>query len=93
MDKGQSITVRGPESVTITNVDNTPAFDYDIPTLQADFTLDSTGKTKVKLDFVSSGNVTWTTDDCWAGSVVWSAGLESWSCDFACGFSVQTTGD
>ncbi|KUJ09374.1 uncharacterized protein LY89DRAFT_690407 [Mollisia scopiformis] len=86
MDKGQSITIQSPASaITITNVDNAPVFDYDSSELNASITDPATGTTKVKLDFVlQSGNVTWTTDDCYAGSVVFSAGLESWSCDFPC---------
>ena len=83
MDKGQSITVTGPPTVTITNVDNAPVFTYDIPELQAPIADPSNGLTKVQLKF-ESGNNTWTTDDCGAGNVIFSAGRESWSCDFVC---------
>ncbi|KAE8454586.1 hypothetical protein EG329_000209 [Mollisiaceae sp. DMI_Dod_QoI] len=86
MDKGQSITIQSPASaITITNVDNAPVFDYDIPELKASISDPATGQTQVKLEFVlANGNHTWSTDDCYAGSVVFSAGLESWSCDFPC---------
>ncbi|KAF8858836.1 hypothetical protein BDZ45DRAFT_387410 [Acephala macrosclerotiorum] len=86
MDKGQSITVQSPASaITITNVDNKPVFDYDSQELNASITDPATGQTKVTLSFVvASGNNTWTTDDCYASNVVFSAGLEGWSCDFPC---------
>ena len=81
MDKGQSITVSG---ITITNVDNAPVFDYDVPELRAPLDDPANGVTKVQLEF-QLGSTKWTTDDCGAGNVIWSAGRESWSCDFACG--------
>ena len=91
MDKGDSITVPGPIAITITNVDNTPVFNYDVPELQApvsDYN-PTFGDTKVQLDFaIPDGNVTWSTDDCWPGNVIMSGGVESWSCDFPCSISV-----
>jgi len=86
MDKGQSITIPSPASaITITNVDNAPVFEYDTPELNASITDPATGQTKVKLDFVlQNGNVTWTTEDCNSVSVVFTAGLEGWTCDFPC---------
>jgi len=86
MDKGQSITIQSSASaLTITNVDNAPVFDYNDPLLNASISDPATGQTKVRLEFsLESGNHTWSTDDCYAGSVVFSAGLESWSCDFPC---------
>jgi hypothetical protein len=84
MDKGQSMTVSGPSStITITNVDNAPVFDYNIPDLQAPLDDPANGITKVQLNF-QYGSANWTTADCGAGNVIWSAGRESWSCDFAC---------
>jgi hypothetical protein len=86
MDKGQSITVSWPaQAITITNIDNAPVFDYDVPEVRAPITDPNTGKTKVKLQFESKdANVKWTSDDCGAGNVVLSGGRESWSCDFPC---------
>lgn len=86
MDKGQSITIQSPASaITITNVDNKPILDYDSQELNASFSDPATGQTKVKLSFVmASGNHTWTTDDCYGANVIFSAGLEGWSCDFPC---------
>jgi len=81
MDKGQSITVNG---ITITNVDNAPVFDYDVPELVAPLADPANGITKVELQF-EMGSTNWTTADCGAGNVIFSAGRESWSCDFACG--------
>ena len=83
MDKGQSITVNG---ITITNVDNAPIFDYDVPELRAPIADPANGVTKVQLDF-EMGSTKWTTDDCSPGNVIFSAGRESWSCDFPCGSS------
>jgi hypothetical protein len=95
MLKGQSITVstQSIPSITITNVDNAPVFDYDVPALKAQITElgDTLGKTKVQLKFEMGGgsgaNSSWTTDDCYAMDVVMSAGRESWSCDFPCDLS------
>ena len=84
MDKGQSMTVSGPSStITITNVNNAPAFNYDVPELQAPLDDPANGITKVQLNF-QYGSTNWTTADCWPGNVIFSAGRESWSCDFAC---------
>ena len=91
MDKGQSITVtNAPQPITITNVDNAPVFDYsDTTSIIAPIADPNTGKTKVKLQFdIPDANLTWTTDDCYAGDVVLSGGRESWSCDFPCSYSV-----
>ena len=89
MDKGQSITVTGPpQPITITNVDNAPVFNYDVPELRAPISDPTTGLTKVQLQFqIPDANLTWTTDDCGPGSVVFSGGRESWSCDFPCTIS------
>lgn len=83
MDKGDSITVKGlAQDITITNVDNAPVFNYDIPALKAP--LDTTGAfTKVKLNF-QMGDVKWDTSACGADNVAFTAGRESWSCNFAC---------
>lgn len=83
MDKGQSVTVNG---ITITNKDNAPVFDYDVQELRAPLSDPANGVTKVELDFVM-GDTKWTTADCWAGNIIFSAGRESWSCDFPCGSS------
>jgi len=84
MDKGDSITVNGPPDITITNVDNAPVFNYDIPVLKEPLNNPDT-LTKVKLQFeIKDTNVKWDTDDCWASSVVYSGAWESWSCDFSC---------
>ena len=77
------MTVTGPPTVTVSNVDNAPVFTYDVPELQAPLDDPSNGFTKVELHF-SSGGTNWTTSDCSAGNVIFSAGRESWSCDFAC---------
>jgi len=86
MDKGQSITVTGvPQAITITNVDNAAVFDYDVPELRAPITDPDNGLTKVQLDFeIKDAGLKWSTDDCYAGSVIFSGGWESWSCDYAC---------
>ncbi|KAF4630309.1 hypothetical protein G7Y89_g7839 [Cudoniella acicularis] len=85
MDKGQSITVSGQmQPITITNVDNAAAFDYDVPDLVANWADPYEGLTKVQLQFDQPGaNYSWTTSDCWAGTVV-NSGRDSWSCDFPC---------
>lgn len=77
------MTVTGPPTVTVTNVDNAPAFAYDVPTLQLPLDAPGAGATKVQLKF-ESGNSSWGVADCWPGNVIFSAGWESWSCDFAC---------
>lgn len=86
MDKGQSITVTGPIPITITNIDNVPVFDYDVEALNQSWSDPSVGSTKVELNFSVQGGGNWTTEtgSCAPGSVVWSAGIESWSCDFPC---------
>jgi hypothetical protein len=86
MDKGDSITIPSPASnITVTNVDNAPVFDYDTQVINASITDPATGQTKVRLDFaLQSGNVTWSTDDCDSVSVVFTAGLEGWTCNFPC---------
>jgi len=87
MDKGQSITIKDgvPQPITITNVDNAPVFDYDIEDLKAPLDNPDPGLTKVQLTFeIEEAGLKWTTKDCWAGSVIFSAGWESWSCDYAC---------
>jgi hypothetical protein len=87
MGKGDSITVTQgvPHPITITNVDNAPVFDYDVPELRANMADPQTGLTKVQLKFeIPDQKLSWTSADCGAGSVVFSAGIESWSCDFAC---------
>jgi len=87
MDKGDSITVKGPSDITITNVDNAPVFNYDIPDLKAP--LDNPNAfTKVKLQF-KMGDTTWDTGDCGAANVAFTAGREGWSCDFPCTFASQ----
>lgn len=83
MDKGQTMTVTGPPTVTVTNVDNAPVYTYNEPELMAPLSDLANGLTKVELHF-SSGNTNWTIADCGAGNVIFSAGRESWSCDFAC---------
>jgi hypothetical protein len=91
MDIGQSINITSiAEPITITNIDNAPVFDYDSQELNVSVSSVDTGLTKVKLQFeIPSVDLTWTTDNCTAGSVVVSAGRESWSCDFACSFGVS----
>ncbi|KAE9375894.1 hypothetical protein N431DRAFT_370828 [Stipitochalara longipes BDJ] len=93
MDKGQSVTVSNgvPQPITITNVDNAPVFDYDVQVLQAPLDNPDAGITKVQLTFEVEGGPKWTTKDCWAGSVIFSAGWESWSCDFACNYTVNSS--
>jgi len=93
MDKGGSVTVSSgvPQPITITNVDNAPVFDYDVEVLQAPLDNPDVGITKVQLAFEVEGGVKWTTEDCWAGSVIFSAGWESWSCDFACNYTVTSS--
>lgn len=83
MDKGQSMTITGPPTVTVTNVDNAPAFAYDVPELRQALDAPGSGTTTVLLSF-ESGNTTWSTDDCYPANVIFSAGREGWSCDFAC---------
>lgn len=58
-------------------------FDYASADVNASVSSVETGKTKVRLGFEMGGKK-WTTDNCTAGSVVISAGRESWSCDFEC---------
>ncbi|TVY39333.1 hypothetical protein LOCC1_G008517, partial [Lachnellula occidentalis] len=87
MGLGDSITVSDgvAHPITITNVDNVAAFDYDTQDVRASMTDPETGRTKVKLGFeIKETETSWTTDDCGAGSVVYAAGIESWSCDFTC---------
>ena len=93
MDKGQSVTVSSgvPQPITITNVDNAPPFDYDVQVLQAPLDNPDVGLTKVELSFEVEDGPKWTTADCWAGSVIFSAGWESWSCDFACNYTVTAS--
>lgn len=85
MDKGSSLTIpNAPQTIVITNVDNAPVYEYDLPDLKADFAANN-GDTKVQLEFaVKDAGLKWTTDDCGPGSVVFSGGRESWSCDFPC---------
>jgi len=92
MDKGETITVEningGIGDIAITNVDNAPVFNYDLPDLKAPIDDPWAGKTRVKLDFeIKSANLKWTTDDCGPGSVIFSAGRESWTCEFPCATS------
>ncbi|TVY55462.1 hypothetical protein LSUE1_G009519, partial [Lachnellula suecica] len=91
MPAGATITLTSglPSPLTITNVDNAPAFEYDVPEIQAPVTDPHVGDTKVELRF-GMGGKNWTTSDCTAGSVVWSGGIESWSCDFGCSVGVAT---
>lgn len=87
MAEGESITVSKdvPQAITITNVDNKPVFDYDIPELKAPIADPNNGKTQVQLKFeIKDAGLSWTSDNCGAGNVIYSAGIESWSCDFAC---------
>ncbi|XMA10901.1 hypothetical protein WAI453_003692 [Rhynchosporium graminicola] len=84
MDKGDSIAVSWPpHTINITNVDNAPVFTYNEPNLKAEFTDFEPGETKVALQF-QVGTSKWTTDDCSASSVVFSAGREGWACNFPC---------
>lgn len=89
MDKGQNLTLTSTSipAITITNIDNAVVFDYDTQDLNASISDVNTGKTKVRLSFELAGGAKWTTDNCTAGSVVISAGRESWSCEFACPLS------
>lgn len=86
MDKGQNLTLTSISipAITITNIDNAVVFNYDSQELNASISDVNTGKTKVQLSFELAGGTKWTTDNCTAGSVVISAGRESWSCDFPC---------
>lgn len=86
MDKGKTITVQNPiGDIKVTNVDNTPVFPYILEELKAPLDDKWMGKTRVKLDFeMESADLKWSTDDCGPGSVVFSAGRESWTCDFPC---------
>ncbi|TVY20646.1 hypothetical protein LARI1_G004554 [Lachnellula arida] len=87
MGKGANMTVSDgvPSPITISNVDNAPVFDYNTQDIRAPVADPDTGRTKVQLRFDIPGEgYSWTTDDCGAGSVVYSAGIESWSCDFPC---------
>ena len=77
------MTVTGPPDVTVSNIDNAPVFTYDKPELEAPIADPNNGFTKVDLHF-SSGNTNWTIADCSAGNVIFSAGRESWACDFSC---------
>jgi hypothetical protein len=94
MDKGESITVTSgiPQPIKITNVDNAPPFDYDIQLLQAPLDNPDVGMTKVQLTFeIEEAGLKWTTSDCSAGSVIFSAGWESWSCDYACNYTMTAS--
>jgi hypothetical protein len=86
MDKGQNLTLTPAtlSQLTITNIDNAVVFSYDSQELNASISDVNTGKTKVNLSFEVSGGAKWTTANCTAGSVVISAGRESWSCNFPC---------
>ena len=86
MDKGQSLNITTPlQTIGITNIDNAPVFDYDIPELKAPLADPKNGITKIQLQFeVPAENLKWTTDDCSAGNTIFSAGRESWACDFPC---------
>jgi hypothetical protein len=89
MDKGQNVTVKSPlPDIIITNVDNTPTFSYDKPELVAPISDPANGVTKVLLHFdIPGAKLNFTTESCGAGSVIYSAGRESWSCDFPCTIS------
>jgi hypothetical protein len=94
MDKGESITVTTgiPQPIKITNVDNAPAFDYDVQVLQAPLNNPDPGLTKVQLTFeIEEAGLKWTTEDCSAGNVIFSAGWESWSCDYACNYTTTAS--
>jgi hypothetical protein len=94
MDKGESITVTTgiPQPIKITNVDNAPPFDYDVQELQAPLDNPDVGMTKVQLTFeIEEAGLKWTTSDCSAGSVIFSAGWESWSCDYACNYTTTAS--
>jgi hypothetical protein len=86
MGMGGSINITTlAQPITITNIDNAPVFTYNEPVLQAPLSDPSNGITKVQLRFdIPKANLTWTTDDCGPGNVIFSAGRESWSCDFLC---------
>lgn len=86
MDKGQNATIPSPAGdITITNVDNAPVFTYDEPVLVAPISDPENGYTKTVLNFdIPSAKVNFTTENCGAGNVIWSAGRESWTCDFPC---------
>jgi hypothetical protein len=96
MDKGQSVTVSSgvPHPITITNVDNAPVFNYDIQDLKAPLDNPDVGMTKVQLTFeIKDVGLKWTTKDCWAGSVIFSAGWESWSCNYACNLTTTASSE
>ena len=90
MGKGDSVKVPSTaKEITITNVDNAPTFAYNNPDLKAPFADVKTGVPKVTLKFeIKDGNMTWTTDHCGTVNVAFSAGRESWSCDFPCTVSL-----
>lgn len=84
MDKGESLSVKwDSNTMNITNIDNAPVFTYNEPNLKGSFVDFGPGETKVELEF-QVGSTKWTTDDCSASSVVFSAGREGWACDFPC---------
>lgn len=85
MALGQNMTLKAGSlsTLTVMNLDNAVVFDYGSAELNASIVSLDTGKTKVRLGFELDG-ASWTTDNCTAGSVVISAGRESWSCDFSC---------
>ncbi|KAK0100156.1 hypothetical protein ONS95_008495 [Cadophora gregata] len=86
MDKGESLSVSwasNTKSINITNIDNAPVFTYNEPNLKGSFVDYEPGKTKVELQF-QVGTTKWSTDDCEASSVVFSAGREGWACNFPC---------
>jgi len=91
MGKGDSIKVPSPaKEITITNVDNAPTFAYNEPELKATFADPKTGMPKVTLKFeIKDGNTTWTTEHCGTVNVAFSAGRESWSCNFPCTVSLE----
>ncbi|KAH6718627.1 hypothetical protein BKA61DRAFT_731234 [Leptodontidium sp. MPI-SDFR-AT-0119] len=84
MDKGESLSVSWPpHTINITNVDNAPVFTYNEPNLKGSFVDFGPGETKVELQF-QVGTTKWTTENCSASSVVFSAGREGWACNFPC---------
>jgi len=87
MDKGQTITVQNSVvgDISITNVDNAPVYTYILTELHAPLDDPAMGRTKVDLNFeIKSQGVKWTTADCGPGSVIFSGGRESWTCNFPC---------
>ncbi|KAJ4387588.1 hypothetical protein N0V93_008183 [Gnomoniopsis smithogilvyi] len=89
MGKGESITIPTSaglsQAITISNVDNAPVFDYDMPELRADWEEPSYGLTKTLLNFsIPDAKYSWTTQDCGATNVIYSGGFEGWTCDFPC---------